>query len=200
MKRLALNSLGRVLTINTAVIGCIFSVSAIAAPVVDIRPSTTTSVTKTIVKSTATPSASKGAALIPDKSLKATSKTNTEYGVVYSYIDTTSVANANGIVTNDKDGDYRVGVSVTVYTEGLPLDDKVKVFSTVEQNYVSCGTGMQYQNKLLASDVKGVTVYKWASSKTSLTKADFESVPAKSINGLNLSAICDYKPLQAIKK
>lgn len=200
MKRLALNSLGRVLTINTAVIGCIFSVSAIAAPVVDIKPSTTTSVTKTIVKSTATPSTSNGAGLIVDKSLKATSKTNTEYGVVYSYIDTTSVANANGIVANDKDGDYRVGVSVTVYTEGLPLDDKVKVFSTVEQNYVSCGTGMQYQNKLLASDVKGITVYKWASSKTSLTKADFQSVPAKSINGLNLFAICDYKPLQAIKK
>lgn len=180
-------------------IGSISSVSALAAP-----ETITTTVTKSIVKSAKT-SVDAAKSITPkklktDDTLKLISRTDNEYGVIHSYVDVTSIRPSDIVVTDDKDGRYRKAVIVTVYNNGLIFNNGMKVYSTVEQGYISCADNAFYQNKILASDVNGNATYEWSSDKTALVKSDFSLSQKNSIYDKSLAEICAFDITGKISK
>ena len=181
----------RTLRIATAVAtGSMLSIGAVAAP-----ETVTTTVTKSIVKSSKTSVVNKTESTAPkkfraDDTLKLISRTDNQYGLIYSYIDITSVRPSDIVVMDDKEGAYRKAVIVTVYNNGLTFNNGNEVYSTVEQAYVSCANNAFYQHKFLTADINGQTTYEWASDKTRRLKSDFSLSQTDSIYDKSASEIC----------
>lgn len=175
---------------NAVVIGSMLSVGAVAA-----SETVTTTVTKSIVKSSKASVVDKAKSAAPkkvkaDDTLKLISRTDNQYGLIHSYIDITSIRPSNIVVTDDKGGDYRKAVIVTVYHNGLTFNNGTEVYSTVEQAYVSCANNAFYQHKFLTADINGQTTYEWVSDKTGLLKSDFLLSQKDSIYDKSASEIC----------